>query len=579
MAKILSTSTSASKNFNQSNAVNAVLFEAMDYAIHLDPNSPSVKDICKGLSVYLESADTNLRYLALETLTHMAASGSSLQLIVPYQKKVIHNLKDRDISIRQRSLDLLYSMCNEDNSREIIAELLEYVKEADYDFQEEIVLKIAILAEKHVSEYTWYVDVILKLLTTGGNATSDALWYRVIQIVTNHQDLREYAAYTILQAVKQPDCHEVTVKIAGHLLGEFGHVIVESPGCSPIEQFKALHSKFVLFSSTTKGVLLSTYFKFVNLFPEIKFEMIKVFEQYSYVLDVELQQRACEYLAISQLQDERMIQQVCEEMPPFSERESTLLKQLASKINDTEDNRTWTIDGAIKEEEPKASLQLEQEKPSPEILTALYNHLVVTDNGVLYEDNLVQICIKSEFEANQGRFALIFSNKTLLKFTNLNLNPLDSTEMKITSMDSMNTEIEKSSYIQQLYTVLLLKVPTDVYLNLNFVCDGKVREVSVKLPLIVTKFIDGVMLSSPDFYARWKQIGTAKETQSTADSNKVNIENAKILVKSVGFMVLDGVDPVSKNCCFAGIFTSGDLGKVGCLVRIESNVEHEVFIS
>ena len=39
---------------------------------------------------------------------------------------------------------------------------------------------------------------------------------------------------------------------------------------SPLVQFQLLHSKFHLCSSTTRAILLSTYVKFVNLFPEIK---------------------------------------------------------------------------------------------------------------------------------------------------------------------------------------------------------------------------------------------------------------------------------------------------------------------
>lgn len=35
-------------------------------------------------------------------------------------------------------------------------------------------------------------------------------------------------------------------------------------------QFQLLHSKFALCSSATRGLLMSTYVKFINLFPEIK---------------------------------------------------------------------------------------------------------------------------------------------------------------------------------------------------------------------------------------------------------------------------------------------------------------------
>ena len=53
------------------------------------------------------------------------------------------------------------------------------------------------------------------------------------------------------------------------------HTVVVSPDCfslvfSPMVQFQLLHSKYHLCSPNTRGLLLSTYIKFINLFPEIK---------------------------------------------------------------------------------------------------------------------------------------------------------------------------------------------------------------------------------------------------------------------------------------------------------------------
>lgn len=51
----------------------------------------------------------------------------------------------------------------------------------------------------------------------------------------------------------------------------------------------------------TRALLLSTYVKFVNLFPEIKHNIQEVFKQHSNLrsADAELQQRASEYLQLS----------------------------------------------------------------------------------------------------------------------------------------------------------------------------------------------------------------------------------------------------------------------------------------
>jgi len=46
---------------------------------------------------------------------------------------------ERDVSVRQRAVDLLYAMCDKSNAEEIVAEMLEYLKKADYAIREEMV--------------------------------------------------------------------------------------------------------------------------------------------------------------------------------------------------------------------------------------------------------------------------------------------------------------------------------------------------------------------------------------------------------------------------------------------------------
>ena len=58
-------------------------------------------------------------------------------------------LKDADISIRRRGLDLLFTMCNKQNVRDIVDELLKYLEIADFTMRDELVLKTAVLAERY----------------------------------------------------------------------------------------------------------------------------------------------------------------------------------------------------------------------------------------------------------------------------------------------------------------------------------------------------------------------------------------------------------------------------------------------
>lgn len=153
--KIIENAQDTPKNVQHANAQNAILFEAISLAIHLDAESGIVAAAAQLLGKFILSKETNVRYLGLDTMAHLAARSDSLAVVKKHQDTVIYSLKDRDISIRRRALDLLYSMCDGSNAKIIVGELLKYLSVADYTLREEMVLKIAILTEKFATEYEW----------------------------------------------------------------------------------------------------------------------------------------------------------------------------------------------------------------------------------------------------------------------------------------------------------------------------------------------------------------------------------------------------------------------------------------
>lgn len=369
LERILKNSGDQHRNVQQNNAQNAVLFEAINLAIHLDTESAVVQQAAHLLGRFILSKETNVRYLGLDTMAHLAARSDNLDAIKKHRSTITQSLRDKDISVRRRGLDLLYSMCDTTNSKAIVGELLKYLVVADYTLREEMVLKIAILTEKFATDYEWYLDTILTLMSTAGDHVGEEVWYRIVQIVTNTEELQEYAARRVFEVLLKPSVHENLVKVGAYILGEYGHLVADEPvrslprcpsrlgrqetdaissatqGRSPIEQFHILHSRQSQCTNPTKALLLTTYFKWLNLFPEIRQQLVAVFEKSSRLLDAELQQRACEYLAIARLPDEELLQVVVDEMPPFSERESALLSRLIKKTGDTHDKRTWYIGG------------------------------------------------------------------------------------------------------------------------------------------------------------------------------------------------------------------------------------------
>ncbi|KAF9241383.1 Adaptor protein complex AP-2 alpha subunit [Melanogaster broomeanus] len=610
---IMNNSAEPSRNVQHNNAQHAVLFEAISLAIHLDTNSPLVDTAAVLLARFISSKETNVRYLGLDTMAHLAARADSLDPLKKHQGTIILSLRDKDISVRRRALDLLYSMCDVDNSELIVGELLRYLKIADYALREEMVLKIAILTEKYASSYKWYVDTILQLISAAGDHVGDEVWYRVVQIITNTEDLQEYAARVVFEHLKTPAAHESLVKVGGYILGEYGHLIANEVGYSPIEQFQVLHSKSQFCTAPTRSLLLSTYIKWVNVFPEIKPQLVNIFERYRHVLDAELQQRACEFYALaSRPDDDEMLQNVCEEMPPFPPRVSGLMSRLDRKLGDTEDKRTWIHGGkemnvdrqltrrktskgagapavnglavAPGTAEPEgvtnslAGLDLSVSSHPPESeavprvavgpsIDKWFNKLTYSADGVLYEDVQIQIGIKSRYQGHLGQLAIYFGNKVSAPLTSF------TSTIYVSDPETISASFAKippnilapRTQSQQILHVECKKVFTSCpILTVSFLA-GAHQSISIRLPITMTKFFEGVKFGQADFFERWKLIGgPPRESQAVFP----------ISLDSTGHIdlarnrqtILEEVDLNPSNVVGAG-------GKVGCLLRLEPNRE------
>ncbi|CAD6190557.1 unnamed protein product [Caenorhabditis auriculariae] len=596
-----------SKKVQHSNAKNAVLFEAIALIIHMDSEPNLLVRACNQLGTFLSHRETNLRYLALESMCLLATSEFSHDAVKKHQETIINSLKtERDVSVRQRAVDLLYAMCDRSNANEIVAEMLAYLETADYSIREEMVLKVAILAEKYATDYTWYVDVILKLIRIAGDYVSEEVWYRVIQIVVNREDVQGYAAKTVFEALQRPACHENMVKVGGYILGEFGNLIAGDQRSSPQIQFELLHSKFHLCSIGTRCLLLTTYIKFCNLFPEIKNN---------------IQQRAVEYLQMSKVASPDVLATILEEMPPFAEKESSLLAKLKKSKPQTEET-----ENVEKEKKARPQAVMSQDAGSSSLVDldssaevssladifgqpagvpsantstisngdevnianlADYLKFVCKNNGVLYEDDIVQIGCKLEARTNLARLGMFYGNKTPHIFTDFN--PI------VTCPGSLAVQLQAQAKPVEPQ----VGAGTQVQQLINFVCVQEFHKlpiVNIKfrytdrtgssqnfdknfyLPLFVSKFFEPTEMASEQFFTRWKALGQPSQECQKIFPAKYPMENAVVAPKlaGIGAKLLSDVDPNPENYVCAGIINT-QTQQIGTLIRLEPNKHAKMY--
>ncbi|XP_003915969.1 AP-2 complex subunit alpha-1 isoform X2 [Macaca nemestrina] len=636
-----------SKKVQHSNAKNAILFETISLIIHYDSEPNLLVRACNQLGQFLQHRETNLRYLALESMCTLASSEFSHEAVKTHIDTVINALKtERDVSVRQRAADLLYAMCDRSNAKQIVSEMLRYLETADYAIREEIVLKVAILAEKYAVDYSWYVDTILNLIRIAGDYVSEEVWYRVLQIVTNRDDVQGYAAKTVFEALQAPACHENMVKVGGYILGEFGNLIAGDPRSSPPVQFSLLHSKFHLCSVATRALLLSTYIKFINLFPETKATIQAVLRAGSQLrnADVELQQRAVEYLTLSSVASTDVLATVLEEMPPFPERESSILAKLKRKkgpgagsaLDDgRRDPSSNDINGGVEPTpstvstpSPSADLLGLRAAPPPAAPPAsagagnllvdvfdgpaaqpslgptpeeaflspgpedigppipeadeLLNKFVCKNNGVLFENQLLQIGVKSEFRQNLGRMYLFYGNKTSVQFQNFSptvVHPGDLQTQLAVQTKRVAAQVDGGAQVQQVLNIECLRdFLTPPLLSVRFRYGGAPQALTLKLPVTINKFFQPTEMAAQDFFQRWKQLSLPQqEAQKIFKANHpMDAEVTKAKLLGFGSALLDNVDPNPENFVGAGIIQTKAL-QVGCLLRLEPNAQAQMY--
>ncbi|XP_064869202.1 AP-2 complex subunit alpha-2-like isoform X1 [Oncorhynchus nerka] len=652
-----------SKKVQHSNAKNAVLFEAISLIIHHDSEPTLLVRACNQLGQFLQHRETNLRYLALESMCTLASSEFSHEAVKTHIETVINALKsERDVSVRQRAVDLLYAMCDRSNAKQIVAEMLSYLETADYSIREEIVLKVAILAEKYAVDYTWYVDTILNLIRFAGDYVSDEVWYRVIQIVINRDEVQGYAAKTVFEALQAPACHENLVKVGGYILGEFGNLIAGDSRSSPLIQFDLLHSKFHLCSVPTRALLLSAYIKFINLFPEVKGTIQEVLRSDSQLrnADVELQQRAVEYLRLSSIASTDILATVLEEMPPFPERESSILAKLKRKKGpgnlhpDLDENRKErSANGGTADHSSTTSNAKVAASPTPStdllglgstittqnsappaskgtsLLVDVFSEniaafpvetpvavgpvadenfssflpntpqvayanatlpiaeepedkFVCKNNGVLYENQLLQIGLKSEFRQNLGRMYVFFGNKTSTQFMNFAASvvcqDILQAQLNVHAKPADPT-VDGGAQLQQILNIECMSDFVDApVLNIQFRYGGTLQNVAVKLPITLNKFFQPTEMTSQDFFQRWKQLGAPQQEVQKIFKAKHSMDTEVTKAKIMGFgaALLDGVDPNPSNFVGAGVIHTKTT-QVGCLLRLEPNTQAQMY--
>jgi AP-1 complex subunit gamma-1 len=105
-------------------------------------------------------------YVALHTLNKVVAMDTNA--VLRHRNTILDCLRDGDISIRRRALELSYALVQENNVRILIRELLAFLEVADNEFKLAMTTQICQAAERFAPNKRWHIDTVLRVLKLVG---------------------------------------------------------------------------------------------------------------------------------------------------------------------------------------------------------------------------------------------------------------------------------------------------------------------------------------------------------------------------------------------------------------------------
>lgn len=93
------------------------------------------------------------------------------QAVQRHRTTIVECVKDADVSIRRRALELVYGLVNEGNVRNLTRELIDYLGVADAEFKPDLAAKICVLVMRFSPDKRWHIDHLLQVSILFGSRT------------------------------------------------------------------------------------------------------------------------------------------------------------------------------------------------------------------------------------------------------------------------------------------------------------------------------------------------------------------------------------------------------------------------
>ncbi|XP_053690601.1 AP-1 complex subunit gamma-1 isoform X1 [Sabethes cyaneus] len=299
----VATNTETSKNVG-----NTILYETVLSIMDIKSEGGLRVLAVNILGRFLLNSDKNIRYVALNTL--LRTVHADISAVQRHRSTILECLKDPDVSIRRRAMELSFALINSQNIRAMSKELLIFLEKADAEFKAQCSSRMVHVAERYASSIRWRLDTLLSVLIAAGNYVRDDVTSSTIQLILNSPP--EEQAYIGLRL--WDSLHNITnsfedkqplLQVAVWTIGEYGDLLLSSERLEDVEipaegDLVDLYQKLLWstsVSTTSKQYALVSLAKLSTRIKtsEEEIKAKQIIEAFGTHLNIDLQQRGVEF--------------------------------------------------------------------------------------------------------------------------------------------------------------------------------------------------------------------------------------------------------------------------------------------
>ncbi|EGI68490.1 AP-1 complex subunit gamma-1 [Acromyrmex echinatior] len=360
----VATNTETSKNVG-----NTILYETVLSIMDIKSESGLRVLAVNILGRFLLNNDKNIRYVALNTLLKTVYVDTSA--VQRHRSTILECLKDPDVSIRRRAMELSFALVNSNNIRNMMKELLLFLERADPEFKAQCSSNIVMSAERFAPNKRWHLETLFKVLVAAGNYVRDDVVACTIQLISETQSQQGYAVSALWRALeKDTSDKQPLAQVATWCIGEYGDLLLYSPPSEDAESPINLTEDEVIDvyqrllwnpqnTVITKQYTLLSLTKLSTRFQKGHEKICQIIDTFGSNLHIELQQRGIEFSQLFRKYD-HLRPALLERMPPM-ETARPQANGIIGMVNgepEPEDEKSTMLESATTTSDSSALLDL-----------------------------------------------------------------------------------------------------------------------------------------------------------------------------------------------------------------------------